>query len=71
MFTREIRQFTAVVALFFLCGTNALAQRVRGELRIEAHDAQGAAVSPSGELISEANGVWRSFVAGLEGRYVA
>ena len=71
MFTREIRQFTAVVALFFLCGTNALAQRVRGELRIEAHDAQGGAVSPSGELISEANGVRRSFVAGPEGRYVA
>src|SRR5258705_2392035 len=71
MFTREIRRFTAVVALFFLCGTNTLAQRVRGELRIEAHDAQGGAVSLSGELISEANGVRGSFVAGPEGRYVA
>jgi len=71
MFARETRRFTAVVALFFWCGTNALAQRVRGELRIDAHDAQGAAVSPSGELISEANGVRRSFVAGPEGHYVA
>jgi hypothetical protein len=71
MLARETRRFAAVVALFLLCGTNALAQRVRGELRIEAHDAQGAAISPSGELISEANGVRRSFVAGPEGRYVA
>jgi len=47
------------------------AQRVRGELRLEVHDAQGAAVSPNGELVSEANGFRRSFVAGPEGRYVA
>jgi len=44
---------------------------VRGELRLEVHDPSGNAVSPSGELISEASGVRRTFIAGPEGRYVA
>ncbi|HEY6267235.1 MAG TPA: TonB-dependent receptor [Candidatus Acidoferrum sp.] len=35
------------------------------------HDPHGAALSPSGELVSEANGFRRSFVAGPEGRYIA
>ena len=38
---------------------------------MEVHDPHGAALSPSGELVSEANGFRRSFVAGPEGRYVA
>jgi hypothetical protein len=60
-----------VVALSFLCAAAARAQRVRGELRLEVHDPHGTALSPSGELVSEANGFRRSFVAGPEGRYVA
>jgi hypothetical protein len=59
------------MALFFLCGMSARAQRVRGELRLEVHDPHGTAVAPSGELVSEANGVRRSFVVAPEGRYVA
>jgi hypothetical protein len=60
-----------IVALFFLCGMGARAQRVRGELRLEVHDLHGTAVAPSGELVSEANGFRRSFATGPDGRYVA
>jgi len=70
-FTRKTSGFLGIVALFFFSAVNAQAQRVRGELRLEAHDPHGAAVSPAGELISEANGIRRTFVAGPEGRYVA
>src|SRR5438132_14173089 len=64
-------RFIGLFALLVLCDASALAQRVRGELRLEVHDPHGAAVSPIGELVSEANGVRRAFVAGPEGRYVA
>src|SRR5712691_4666870 len=60
-----------IAALFLLCAVSARAQRVRGELRLEVHDPHGSALSPAGELVSEANGIRRSFVAGPEGRYVA
>src|SRR6266851_4209934 len=69
MFTRKTSRFLGIVALFFSSAANA--QRVRGELRLEVHDPHGAAVSPAGELISEANGIRRTFMAGPEGRYVA
>ena len=61
----------AIFALFFLCALSTLPQRVRGELHLEVHDPHGTAVSPIGELVSEANGFRRTFVAGPEGRYVA
>src|SRR6266481_904019 len=64
-------RFIGLLALLLLCEASARAQRVRGELRLEVHDPRGAAVSPTGELVSEANGVRRSFVAGPEGHYVA
>src|SRR2546423_10581243 len=67
----QITRTIGILALLVLYGASALAQRVRGELRLEVHDPNGAAVSPAGELVSEANGVRRAFVAGLEGRYVA
>src|SRR5437879_7339626 len=70
-FTRKTSPLLGIVALFFFSAVNAQAQRVRGELRLEVHDPHGAAVSPAGELISEANGIRRTFVAGPEGRYVA
>src|SRR4030088_285325 len=71
MFLQITMRFMGVVALFFLSVLGARAQRVRGELRLEVRDPHGAALSPSGELVSEANGVRRSFVAGPEGRYAA
>jgi outer membrane cobalamin receptor len=64
-------QLVGIVALFFLCAWNAQAQRVRGELRIEVRDPQGAALAPTGELSSDANQFRRPFVAGADGRYVA
>ena len=51
--------------------TSANAQRVRGELRIEVHDAQGAAIAPSGELASDANQFRRTFSVGVDGHYMA
>src|SRR2546427_10072933 len=63
-FTRKTSRLLGIVALFFFSAVNAQAQRVRGELRLEVHDPHGAAVSPAGELISEANGIRRTFVAG-------
>jgi hypothetical protein len=71
MFQSKKMRVSAIFALFFLCALSARAQRVRGELRLEVHDPHGTALSPSGELVSEANGFRRTFVAGSEGRYVA
>jgi hypothetical protein len=71
MFSPKIMRATGITALFFLCALSARAQRVRGELHLEVHDPHGVAVAPSGELVSEANGFRRTFVAGPEGRYVA
>src|SRR5713226_8656734 len=71
MFSPKIMRAIGIMALFLLCGMSARAQRLRGELRLEVHDPRGNAVSPSGELVSEANGVRRTFVTGPEGRYVA
>src|SRR5262249_49933696 len=48
-----------------------LAQRERGELRLEVHDAQGAAVAAHGGLLSRGNQFERSFQTGADGRYVA
>ena len=44
---------------------------MRGELHIEVRDPQGAAVAPSGELVSEANQFRKTFVTGPDGHYVA
>lgn len=71
MFANKTTQLIGLLALLFLCGLNAEAQRARGELHIEVHDAQGAAVAPSGELVSEANQFRRTFVTGTDGHYVA
>src|SRR2546428_13702920 len=71
MLFRNTLMSAGVFAFFFLYVPNAKAQRVRGELRIEVHDAQGAAVAPPGELASEANEFRRTVVAGADGRYLA
>jgi len=51
-------------------GRPANAQRARGELRIEVHDQQGAAVPTQAELVSDANQFRRVFQVGADGRYV-
>jgi hypothetical protein len=71
MLSKNTSRFIGIAALLFLCAVNAEAQRVRGELHIEVHDPQGAAVAPSGELVSEANQFRRVFMTGPDGHYVA
>ena len=71
MFSKRLWPWTGIAALLLLCALDASAQRVRGELHIEVHDPQGAAVAPSGELVSEGNQFRRTFVAGPDGHYVA
>src|SRR5437764_8388837 len=71
MLARKTIRTMGTVALVFLSAVGARAQRVRGELRLEVHDPHGTALSPAGELVSEANGFRRTFVAGPEGRYIA
>ena len=71
MFARKTLSITGILGLLFLRVLSAEAQRARGELRIEVHDPQGAAVAPSGELVSEANQFRRTFVTATDGHYVA
>jgi hypothetical protein len=64
-------RFLPAFVLLLLGPAIASAQRVRGELRLEVHDAQGAVLAPSGELSSEANQFRRTFAVGADGRYLA
>jgi len=59
------------LALFALATSAAHAQRIRGELRLEVRDPQGAALSPGAELISDANQLHRSFQVNPDGHYIA
>jgi outer membrane cobalamin receptor len=61
-----------MIVIFLLAHASVVyAQRVRGELRIEVHDAQGAVLAPVGELVSDGNQVHRSFQIEADGSYVA
>jgi len=71
MFSKRTWPWVGIAALVLLCALDAEAQRVRGELHIEVRDLQGAAVAPSGELVSEANQFRKTFVTGPDGHYVA
>src|SRR5215470_5331873 len=71
MLTRNALKFAGVLALLFLWAVRAPAQRVRGELRLDVRDAQGAALAPSGELSSDANQFRRTFAVAPDGRYLA
>src|SRR5437764_14207064 len=71
MLVIKTARFIGLLALLVLYGVTARAQRMRGELRLEVRDPHGGAVSSAGELVSEANGARRAFVAGPPGRYVA
>lgn len=57
--------------LLALCAPFARAQRERGELRVEARDAQGAAVAVKAELLCESAQFHESFNASREGRFTA
>lgn len=57
-----------VLALITARATNA--QRVRGELRIEVRDPQGAPVPTQAELVSEGNQFRRTFQVRADGHYV-
>jgi hypothetical protein len=71
MLSRSAWQWLGFAALFLLGALDANAQRVRGELRIEVHDMQGAVVAPSGELVSEVNQFRRTFQVLPDGHYAA
>jgi len=71
MLSGKTSRIIGIAAVLLPCALSAEAQRVRGELHIEVHDPQGAAVAPSGELVSEANQFRRTFVTATDGRYIA
>src|SRR5580693_1617267 len=73
MFSRAMTKCRclSVLTLFALATCAARAQHVRGELRLEVRDPQGAALSPAAELISDANQLRRSFQVNPDGHYVA
>ncbi len=67
-------RFVQIIGFLFLLGGFVMpvaAQHDRGELEIEVHDQQGAALAASGELVSEGNQFHLSFQVGEEGRYSA
>ncbi len=64
--------YAVLIALAVALGATTLrAQRVRGELRIEVRDSQGASLSAEAELLSEANQVHRTFQVAPDGRYTS
>ena len=68
---RPLLLLPAVVLALSAWSQPVLAQRVRGELRIEVKDPQGKDAAASAQLISESNQVNRQFTIGPEGRYAA
>src|SRR5262245_3847687 len=47
----------------------AVAQRISGELRLQVHDATGAALRATGTIVGQATGVDRTFETDDEGRF--
>jgi hypothetical protein len=68
--TNTTARVLGALALILLTGKTTDAQRVRGELRIELRDPQGAGVPSQAELVSDANQFRRLFQVGADGRYV-
>ena len=61
----------ALLAALCLSASTLHAQHVRGELRIEVHDSDGAAVAADAELLSEANQLHRTFKIAQDGHSTA
>jgi hypothetical protein len=68
---RFVRRLIGLLGMICLLAGHAAAQRDRGELQIEVHDPQGAALATMGELVSEGNQFHLNFQVGDDGRYVA
>jgi hypothetical protein len=66
-----VRRLIGLLGILSLLSTHAAAQQDRGELQIEVHDPQGAALATMGELLSEENQFHLNFQVGDDGRYVA
>src|ERR1700676_394363 len=64
-------QIFVAIAAVCLAATSVHAQRVRGELRIEVHDSEDAAIAADAELLSEANQLHRTFKIAQDGHYTA
>ena len=61
----------SVLILLLATAMGVHAQRARGELRIEVHDPQGAALACTAELVSDGNQFRRSFQTAHDGQFVA
>lgn len=61
-------RFTVLSVIILLAVLPATAQRIRGELRIQVRDAQGAGMAASAELVSQSNEFHRAFPVGEDGR---
>src|SRR5882762_9980560 len=71
MFSKKTWPRIGIAVLLLLPALDAKAQRSRGELRLEVQDPRGAAVAPSGELVSEGNQFHRAFRVLADGHYTA
>ena len=71
MFSKKTWPRIGIAVLLLLSALDAKAQRARGELRLEVQDPRGAAVAPSGELVSEGNQFHRAFQVLADGHYTA
>jgi hypothetical protein len=70
MMTRSARIIGLLVCICAVAAP-AAAQSDRGELQIEVRDQQGAALSASGEIVSQGNQFRLNFETGDDGRYAA
>jgi hypothetical protein len=61
----------AAALLFVAWPHSALAQRQRGELRIEVKDPQGRPAAATAQLVSESNQLKREFPISTDGKYLA
>src|SRR5581483_848745 len=66
---QRLLRFCAEILFAFAIVVGADAQLARGELRIDVHDPEGAAVPATAELVSEGNQFRRIFF--IEGQYAA
>jgi hypothetical protein len=64
---RFVRRLIGLLGMICFLAGHAAAQRDRGELQIEVHDPQGAALATMGELVSEGNQFHLNFQVGVTG----
>ena len=68
---RKTRRDAIFLIVPLAIAISAHGQRARGELGIEVHDPQGAALAATAELVSDVNQLRRTFQVDHDGRYVA